>query len=276
MIVDAHLHLFRNGYGQFGGSSPLGETSDIEAYEHLMSEHGISAGLVVCYEDEGIDPSNNAYVRELAATRPWIRSVAFLKPSPPPTVEEVSDLLAAGHIGIALYLPDEASADALYRWPPEAWEMLSQSHAIVSFNARPEAIRRLQLLVERANGCAFLFSHLGLPGRYDHPVSSRQAADRLEPLLQLASCPNVGVKLSGLYAIDPIPPHKGALPFIDLLLERFRAEDLHWGSDFSPALGFVRFEETFSVPALGTLGTETRDLVQGESLMRKFALTCSV
>jgi predicted TIM-barrel fold metal-dependent hydrolase len=275
MIVDAHLHLFRNGY-QFGGSSPLGMASDVEAYEHLMAAHGIATGLVVCYEDEGIDPSNNGYVRELALTRPWIKSVAFRKPSPPPTVEEVEGLLAAGHIGIALYLPDEASADALYRWPPETWALLSKSRAIVSFNARSQAIGRLQSLVERTGGCAILFSHLGLPGRHDHPVSSRQAAERLEPLVRLAGCPNVGVKLSGLYAIDPVPPHNRALPFISLLLNRFRARDLHWGSDFSPALGFVRFEDTLLVPALEALGTEARALIQGKGLSSKLALASAM
>ena len=110
MIVDAHLHLFRHGYGQFGsGKSPLGELSDLEAYEGLRKRNSIAAGLVVCYEDHGIDPANNAYVRELAAGRPWIHSVAYLRPSPAPTRRQLESLITAGHCGIALYLPDEAA-----------------------------------------------------------------------------------------------------------------------------------------------------------------------
>ena len=55
-------------------------------------------------------------------------------------------------------------------------------------------------------------------------------------MLTLAEFPNVAVKISGLYAIDPTPPHITAQPFIDLVFERFGSPNLHWGSDFSAAL----------------------------------------
>jgi predicted TIM-barrel fold metal-dependent hydrolase len=266
MIVDAHLHLFRNGYGKF---RTAGAAREVDAYEQLMDRHGIEAGLVVCYEADGIDPGNNAYVRELARTRPWINSLAFLEPHPAPTVGRIEELLAAGHIGIAVYLPDAVSANALCYWPETIWERLGRAHAIVSFNARPEATAHLQPLVDRATDCAFLFSHLGLPGRSDEMSTSRQAAERLDPLLRLASRPNVGVKISGLYAIDPIPPHAGARPFVEIVLQRFAPSNLHWGSDFSPALGFVSFEQTTAVPGLEFLGPADRDMVFGEGLMAK-------
>lgn len=266
MIVDAHLHLFRNGYGRFRAA---GSAREVDAYELLMDRHGITAGLVVCYEADGIDPGNNAYVRELAGTRSWINSLAFLEPHSALTVGRIEELLVAGHIGIAVYLPDATSAQALCGWPPAVWERLSRAHAIVSFNARPEATAHLEALVDRATDCAFLFSHLGLPGRGDGISTSRQAAEHLDPLLRLASRPNVGVKISGLYAVDPIPPHAGARPFVEVLLQRFVPSNLHWGSDFSPALGFVSFEETMAVPGLEFLAPADRDMVFGEGLMTR-------
>ncbi|MFI0842537.1 amidohydrolase family protein [Mesorhizobium sp. IMUNJ 23232] len=266
MIVDAHLHLFRNGYDKL---RTAGSAREVDAYELLMDRHGIATGLVVCYEADGIDPGNNAYVRELARTRPWINSLAFFEPHPTPTVGRIEELLAAGHIGIAVYLPDTASAQALCGWPQAIWERLGRAHAIVSFNARPEAIGYLQALVERATECAFLFSHLGLPGPQEGISTSQQAAERLDPLLRLASRPNVGVKLSGLYAVDSVPPHPGARPFVEVLLQRFAPSNLHWGSDFSPALGFVSFEETMAVPGLEFLVPADRDMVFGEGLMAK-------
>ena len=45
MIVDAHLHLFRNGYGRFRAA---GSALEVDAYEQSMDRHGIAAGLVVC------------------------------------------------------------------------------------------------------------------------------------------------------------------------------------------------------------------------------------
>lgn len=270
MIVDAHLHLFRHGYGQFGSrKSPLGELSDLEAYEGLRERHGIAAGLVVCYEDHGIDPTNNTYVRDLAAGRPWIDSVAYLRPSPAPKRQQMESVIEAGHCGIALYLPDEAAAAAVLGWPAELWQALSDVHAIVSLNARPEATKCLGPLIERFGDCAFIFSHLGLPGRHETAPDPAAAAERLGPLLDLAALPNMGVKLSGLYAIDPCPPHPTALPFIDLLLERFDASNLHWGSDFSPALEFLSFEETIAVPRLASLPARDRALILGDGLLIK-------
>ncbi len=270
MIVDAHLHLFRNGYSHFAKQpSPLGDSSDIAAYESLRETHGIEAGLVVCYEDEGIDPSNNTYVRELAASRPWIHSVAYLSALSGPSVERVASLLAAGHCGIALYLKDEASAKALYDWPSESWDLLSNAQAIVSFNARPEATRHLAQLVDQAHHCQFLFSHLGLPGRHETRPSRDQAAERLSPLLKLAAFPNVAVKISGLYAVDPVTPHENAWPFVELLLQHFGASNLHWGSDFSPSLDYVTFDNVINPERHSALAPSQRSLVMGESLAAK-------
>jgi predicted TIM-barrel fold metal-dependent hydrolase len=268
-MIDAHLHLFRNGYAGFAATSPLGAVSDVDAYEALRGKHGISAGLVVCYEAGGLDPGNNAYVRDLALTRPWIHSVAYLDPRPRLPTDRIDKLLSAGHAGIALYLPDGASAEAVLAWPAEAWARLDRARAIVSLNARPEAIAGLQPLVERASGCSFLFSHLGLPGRHEAAPSTAEAAARLAPLLRLARSPNVGVKISGLYAIDPLPPHPAARPFLDLLVENFASSNLHWGSDFSPALEFVSFGDTLAIPALDALATADRSLIFGDALAAK-------
>jgi len=270
MIVDAHLHLFRSGYGHFTQRGfPFPGMSDVDAYERLRGEHDIGAGLVVCYEADGIDPSNNGYVRDLAATRPWIHSVAYLDAASKPGADQVAALLAAGHCGLALYLPDKAAAQALDAWPPETWRLLSDARAIISLNARPEATSHLGRLVEQASGCQFLFSHLGLPGRYEAIPTRREAHERLEPLLSLAEYPNVAVKLSGLYAIDPTPPHAAAQPFIELVFERFGSTNLHWGSDFSPALDHVAFEETIELPLLFTRAE--REFILGVSLGVKLA-----
>ena len=269
MIADAHLHLFRHGFGPSQGAPILRGMSEVDAYERLMARYGIEAGLVVCYEADGIDPDNNAYVRELATTRPWIASVAFLQPDPVPSFGAIEAQIAAGHCGIAVYLPDERAAEALLAWPRVMWERLERSGAIISLNARPEAIAALQPLIEQFHRCEFLFSHLGLPGRCERIPAPAEARRRLDPLLRLAHLPNVGVKISGLYAVDPVPPHRFAEPFVDLLLETFGSQNLHWGSDFSPALEFVGFEDTLLEPKLRTLPPHQHELIMGTGLARK-------
>lgn len=268
MICDAHLHLFRSGYRRFDGASPLGPASDVDAYEELRAAHGISRGLVVCYEGDDIDPTNNAYVREVARDRPWISSVAFVTPVPAPSPGHIRKLLDEGHVGIAVYLPDPESAHAVCGWQRPVWDALRRVNAVVSFNAGPEAISHLKPLIDASPECAFLFSHLGLPGRQNAMPSASRAAQRLAPLLQLAACPNAGVKISGLYAIDPVPPHRFARPFLDVVLRSFAPSNLHWGSDFSPALGFVRFADTLLAPGL-EISSHARRMISGQALLDK-------
>ncbi|MBL8582757.1 MAG: amidohydrolase family protein [Rhizobiaceae bacterium] len=268
MIFDSHLHLFRHGY-RFGRESPLQGQTDVDAYEALMARHGIGGGIVVCYEAHGIDPGNNAYVRGLAAERPWITSVAYLDANAPPDPEAIERLLSDGHAGIALYLADADAANALARWPAGSWQLLSRSRAIVSLNARPQAIAALEPIVVGASGCQFLFAHLGLPGAQEQRPSIAIARQGLAPLLSLASVGNVGVKISGLYAVDPRPPHAGAAAFVEALVEVFRPTDLHWGSDFSPALEFVSFEDSLELAWLSVLPQPHLRLIMGEGLALK-------
>ncbi|MBL8597953.1 MAG: amidohydrolase family protein [Devosia sp.] len=270
MIADAHIHLFRNGYTGFAGASPLAGQTDVDAYERLMASSGVDRALVVCYEEE-IDPGNNGFVRELAASRPWISSVAHLSNSASPSASRAAELLAAGHSGISLHLPDAAAVERVEAWPAAFWDRLDHARAIVSLNARPGAIARLQPLVERTPNCAFLFAHLGLPGRVDGILSPHQATERLAPLLKLAHLANVAVKLSGLYAVDPAPPHRTAAPVVDVLLERFPASRLHWGSDFSPVLDFAGLDQTLAVPGLAGLSAANRRLILGDALAARLA-----
>ena len=271
MIIDAHMHLFRNGYTGFTGPSPLGGSSDVDAYERLAARRGIDAALVVCYEEQ-IDPGNNGYVRELASSRPWISSVAYMPNQTPPSLLLTDGLLKLGHLGVSLYLPDVAAVERVLRWPRAFWDRLDRSHALVSLNAPPEAIAQMAPLFERGPNCSFLISHLGLPGRFEHMPSRVEAAARLAPLLRFASHANVGVKISGLYAIDPAPPHHGAKPFIELLLERFSTTSLYWGSDYSPVLEFSSLEGTLALGTLCQLAPDDQALIVGEALARRISL----
>lgn len=271
VLADSHLHLFSRGFPGRSGRSVLGRDPEIEAYEAFRSVHGIAAGLVVGYEADGIDPDNNRYIRSLAAERPWLATLAYLDPRAAPAAAAVAALLDHGHVGIAVYLPDAKASAAMVAWPVETWRVLQDHRAIVSLDARHEAIGDLLPLVRRQTACTFLFSHLGLPGRHTTIPGAAQAAERLAPLLRLADLPHAMVKISGLYAVSDPPhcyPHAAAIPFIDLLLDRFRPARCIWGSDFSPALEFVSFAQTVSHPALDRLAGGARDQVMGANLLR--------
>jgi L-fuconolactonase len=269
MLADAHLHLFRNGFPGLYGESLL--RPEIEVYENLRKAHGIAAGLVVGYEGEGIDPSNNAYIRALTAERPWMHTVAYADAHSAPTADVVTAILESGHAGVALYVTDAAKGAAAAAWPASAWNVLHQARALVSLNATPECLALIAPAIENFSGCTFLISHMGLPGSYRQPLAMADAEARLAPLLRLAALPNVMVKISAPYAIsDPAfsYPHVAAEPFLDLILNRFGVERCLWGSDFSPSLDHVSFAQTISYPWLERLGDVDRASVMGGNLLR--------
>ena len=184
ILGDSHLHLFGRGYHrQFTGESD----DDLDRYEDIRRRHGISAGLVVGYEADGVDPGNNRYLRALAAGREWMTTVAFVVHWPAPGIDLLERLFEAGHRGIALYCMDAHAADAVASWPTECWRLLDRRQALVSVNARPEAHSPLIGLARAAPGCRFLFSHLGLPGAYREPPDTGQVTRRLGALISAAA-----------------------------------------------------------------------------------------
>ena len=198
-------------------------------------------------------------------------TVAHVSADVAPDPASLDRLIELGHRGIAIYVMDVEAAGAVSSWPAESWRRLEERGAIVSLNAAPAATQGLVDLVERTSGCTFLFSHLGDPGRFTSPPSADEAAHRLGALLRLARNDNVYVKISGLYAIsDPAGayPHEAAWPFIDLVLEHFGPGRCLWGSDFSPCLDDVSFEQVIRNPVLDQLPAADYDRVMGGNLLQ--------
>ena len=261
MLADAHVHLFADGYA----GAPAG-SDELAAYERIRERHGISCTLVVGYEGEQRYAGNTEHVLALAEQRSWIAPLGFLRDSPP-GLELIRAVHAAGGIGFAIYLAGDEEGTAFAGWPPALRHELSGQAAVLSFNARPEAVAAADAALRDLDGCSLLFSHLGLPGRHDQVPSPAAARERLAPLLALAGRPNVAVKLSGAYAVAPYP-HAAAQPFVDLLLDAYGPERLLWGSDFSPALDHVSFVEATATHLLSSCTTQEIDAVMGGNLLR--------
>jgi predicted TIM-barrel fold metal-dependent hydrolase len=275
-LADSHIHLFRNGFTGRYGRSPAGSGSEVDVYETLRQAHDIAAALVVGYEDEGIDPQNNAYVRELAETRPWMATLAYARPAELRQASDTERVLAGGHHGVAFYVTDAAVAGALTAMAPDIWRPLDDHGALVSVNVTVDALPAVDEVASAHRGCQFLIAHLGSPGAYVDVPPRADAAARLAPLLRLAALPNVHVKISGLYAVsDPSWgfPHRQATPFVDLVLEHFGPGRCVWGSDFSPSLDFVSFEQTVHLVQLAGLAEGERRQVMGGNLLQLLRLT---
>ena len=89
--------------------------------------------------------------------------------------------------------------------------------------------------------------------------------------LALAGRENVHVKISGLYAICDPPglwPQHTADPFVAEVLAAFGPDRCLWGSDFSPALEFLGFDQTIPVLTGCRLTSEETAQVMGGNLVR--------
>ena len=276
-LADAHIHLFRHGYRRVGLPSLFGD-SELAAYEALRQVHGVELALAIGYEAEGIDPDNNAYIRKLSETRTWLRTLAFVVPSAQPSQDLIDRLFAEGHSGLAVYAIDRSQAQDLLLWPREAWQALEARRAVISLNARPEALSLLKPLFVAYDGVAFLISHLGLPGTIVIGTSSEAVQERLKPLLELASLTNVHVKLSGFYATSEPPhdyPHGGAHHAVRAITDSFGPERCLWASDFAPALEFVSFPQTIHWPGLDKYSDAERHAIFSGNLCRLLSDFCT-
>lgn len=273
--ADAHVHFFAAGYPGADRRPVAAAGGEVARYEQLRRTHPITDALVVGFEGAAFAAGNNDYLRGLAADRDWMHTTAFVATGSDPTAATAREIFAAGHCGISIYATDGAAARAVRGWDSGFWDECSQAGAVVSVNASPAAIGELAGLPERAPDCAFLFAHLGLPGRYRDVPAPAAAADRLGPLLRLADRPNCHVKISGLYAVSEPPsayPHPAATPFVAACLERFGAARCLWGSDFAPALEYVTFDQCHDLPQLDGLAPADRQLVMGGNLRRLLEL----
>jgi L-fuconolactonase len=265
-LADAHVHLFRAGFnGRYGRPSAGG--NDLSVYQSLMREHSIGLSLVVGYEGMVRYRGNNVFLSGLARQHKWIKPLAYTSvhrptvPNPP-------------FLGISVYIATSREAEAFANWPKRLIGELNAQEAIVSINGNPETLRIGANALGRLDGCQVLISHIGAPGRFERAPSAREVATALEPLRSLRGMRQVGVKISGLYALtSPMHayPHSAARPFIERVADSFGTERLYWGSDFSPALDFVSFAQTLHAVSDLPWSESERTQVMGGNLKRLVA-----
>ncbi|MFC4554999.1 amidohydrolase family protein [Georgenia faecalis] len=265
--ADAHVHLATTG--RF--STAVDEGHEVETYDRARVRAAITDALVVGYQGWPGLEANNADVLAIARERSWVHPLAYLDVRHPPADDLLTGAAARGFRGFSVY--DDPDGAHLADWPVATRRRLAAGGDVLSLNLRPAALARLAAVAGDLAGTTVLVSHLGLPGPLPATAGRAEVRDRLRPLLDLARFEHVSVKLSGLYAIDPVPPHAGALAVTEEVLGAFGPGRLLWGSDFSPALDVVGLDDALTLPAwLPELATPAEiDDIGGATLRRLLA-----
>ena len=270
-LADAHVHFFADGYpGRYGPLFRRGQ--EFRVYQEFRKVHGIKAALAVGYEGSAWASGHNRHIARLARNHAWITPIAYCLPECPPSLRQCAIWKRAGYLGVSLYIPNRSQARALAHWPDEVFQWLNVHRAIVSVNVPMAVIGSLASIWPRCQGAQILISHLGLPALVPNLMGKRGAEKALEPLLRLSQYPQVGVKLSGLYALCPHPHDAVRLP-VRLLRSEFGTGRLYWGSDFSPALDSVSFPQTVEAVQDMLYGSREKARVMGGNLLRAISLS---
>ncbi|HXF61104.1 MAG TPA: amidohydrolase family protein [Caldilineaceae bacterium] len=269
--ADAHAHFFAPGYvDRLPQSCRRILPDEVTLYRAHAELHHIAQVLAVGYEGEAWASGNNRYLATLATQHGWLRPVAFVADPAALTESVLAEWREQGFVGISLY--GETAVAALPAARPDVWTWLAERRWLISINLPIHHWQALTPVLERQPELRVLASHLGMPPAHATPPDLETARAQMEPLLALASFPGVHVKVSGFYALtEPgyAYPHRAAWPYVEAAALAFGPERLLWGSDFSPALEQVSFDQTVAVlDELPGFSAQERAQIAGANLTR--------
>ena len=106
--ADAHLHFFQPGYG---ATLPKNyrrvHPDEVTLYQALAQQYNVQQVLPVGYEGKSWAAGNNQYLAQLAASRPWLRPVAFVHEPNHLDTSMVESRQQERFVGLTIYLFDE-------------------------------------------------------------------------------------------------------------------------------------------------------------------------
>lgn len=271
-LADAHLHLFKPGFTELLPASCRREAPDeLTLYNALAKRTGVVRGLVIGFEGMPEHVGNNEYLREILPKHPHLHGTAYVIDPAALTLEMLEGWNAARFCGLSFYLLDSAAAASIAAVPDACWRWIEQRRWMISVNSRGELWNQWQKILDRYPELRLLMSHLGSPPPQTGIPTIAVAENQASPVIALARYPRTHVKVSALYSISQpgfAYPHRAAWPFVEVALRHFGESRLLWGSDYSPSLEYVSFDQTWGVlDEMPFLSTSQKRAIAGANLL---------
>ncbi len=231
MAIDSHVHVWRAhpDFPRLTSTIVSPHTAvPAELLDQYLDDHQIDRAVLVQPVYPGED---NGYVADCAADRPErFAAVCVVDPRSADAADKLSYWVhERGCRGLRLRPKVSAEheifgAEATF----PLWKRAGDLRAVVSVLCGFEHLPTVRKMALRFPGTSIVVDHLAHPD-----FTANTPADRFEPLLSLADCANVTLKVSGYYYYSETPwPYPDCQPLFRTLLERFDAGRLMWGSDF--------------------------------------------
>lgn len=248
-MIDAHHHLWRYRPSEFewidDGMSMLRRDHLEDEFVKTMQGAGVKESVVVQARQS---VTETEWLLEIASNTPEILGVVGWLPLRDPNVKALLSTARQNRLlkGLRHVVQDEPNDDFLLQ--PDFMRgigMLSGEGLTFDLLVRVSQLPATNIFVRQFPEVRFVLDHLAKP-----QISTGEGIDFWrEQLFQLAECPNVFCKLSGLAteAHWDTWSFEDLRPFLDTALEAFGAERLMAGSDWpvcTLATGYERWWET--------------------------------
>jgi predicted TIM-barrel fold metal-dependent hydrolase len=273
-IVDSHLHVWdETAAGKDPGPMKVGysaqATASVELFRDYMDEAGVEKAVFV--QPWFYHWDNSYMVRCLQRFPDRFRAVCVVDPRGPQAAAALRRWHGEGVTGIRLRPMREGENPPAGPWfatdeTMPLWEAIAETGTVVCPLWAGTELSRLLALLRRFPAVTVVVDHL------NNPVPSLgldQPAFRA--LLELASLPQVHVKLSGFHHwCRERYPYRDGLPYVEAAVRAFGAGRCMWGSDFPHVLagcGYVRNRNLFPREA-GFLSKTELDAVMGGTAER--------
>jgi L-fuconolactonase len=232
MTVDTHVHVVARDEERFplrpsGIGSQWFREHPVTAEEYLGTATSAGVDRAVLVQAHGAYGSDNAYVLDAVTVAPdRYVGVVIVDPADADAPAHLRELAAVpGCRGVRLFgigateplWFDGDAGEAL-------WEVAVELDLRVVATLLTAQLPRLATMLERHPGLPVVLDHCGFPDVHDGPPFAAVA-----PLLALVDHPGLHLKVTS-HVLEGAGAHAAA--FVELLVDRFGAERLVWGSDY--------------------------------------------
>jgi L-fuconolactonase len=267
MTIDIHPHVISGDTSRYPNAPLGGHKSDwsskrpvsVEQMIAAMDEAGIAKSALVqastCYGHD------NSYIADAVAAHPdrftGVFSVDVLAPD---ASEKIRYWAGRRLTGMRLFtagstMPNQADwVDDPRSFP--AWECASQLGIPVCMQMTVKAIPQLIHMLERFPRVAVILDHLAKPTLSDGPPYTAAAE-----VFRLADYKNLYLKFTPRTAAEAHNGKATHATFFPLLISKFGASRIAWGSNYPASEGTLPELLKVSQTALSVLSAEDRDWI---------------
>lgn len=267
MIIDIHPHVISTDTQRYPNAPVGGHKSDwsrerpvsVEQMLAAMDQAGIAKAALVqastCYGHD------NSYVADAVAAHPdrftGVFSVDVLAPDAP---EKIRYWVGRQLTGLRLFtagstMPNQAEwVDDPRSFP--AWECVSGLGIPVCMQMTVKGIPQLIRMLERFPKVNVILDHLAKPLLSDGPPYAAA-----EDVFRLADYPNLYLKVTPRTAAEAATGQASHATFFPLLVSKFGASRIAWGSNYPASKGSLAELLKMSQVALAVLPAGDRDWI---------------